>query len=131
MKTLKLHSDAGQHLALVGLLNGLGAQEAAGDTWLLDCGQISETILIVVLDGVDDATLPAAVGEAVASGQRVIGLWTSGAQGELPKPLAEYGAGTVGWSVDDLRRVLCGESPVWQDAGGETREGQSPKRNVC
>lgn len=131
MKTLKLHSGADHERALAGLLNALGAQETESGAWLLDCGQVSETVLIVVLRGVEDASLPAAVGAAVTSGQRVIGVWVPGTQGDLPQPLAEYGAGAVGWSVDDLRRVICGELPVWQDAGGETREGQSPKRNVC
>lgn len=131
MKTLTLHPTPELGQALADLLTRLGAAAQANGDWLLNCGSISETLLIVVLPAENDAALTAAVGSAVAQGQRVVGIWTPGLSGDLPQSLTDYGGAAVAWSVAALHGVICGEASVWEDAGGRARAGQSPKRNVC
>lgn len=131
MKTLALHPTPDQGQALADLLTRLGAAAQSNGDWLLNCGSISETVLIVVLPARNDAALTAAIGAAVAQGQRVIGVWAPGLSGDLPQSLADYGGAAVAWSAAALHGVICGEASVWEDAGGGERAGQSPKRNVC
>lgn len=131
MKTLTLHVAPDHSQTLGDLLTSLGATTQANGDWLLNCGSISETILIVVLPAWNEAALIAAVGAAVTQGQRVIGVWVPGQSGDLPQSLADYGGAAVGWSAAALHGVICSEASVWEDAGGGERAGQSPKRNVC
>ncbi|WP_312127463.1 hypothetical protein [Brevundimonas sp.] len=131
MKTLTLHTSPDHSQSLGELLTRLGAVAQANGDWLLNCGSFSETVLIVVLPVANDAALTTAIGVAVAQGQRVIGVWSQGLSGDLPQSLADYGAAAVGWSEAALRAVICGETALWEDAGGGARAGQFPKRNVC
>jgi len=131
MKTLACMTNSAHASALDSLLASLGAVRGAGGDWLLDCGQISETVILVVLPAASEADLKKTVSTAALSGQRIVGVWAPGAATELPAALEDYGGSAVSWSTETLRAVICEEQVVWQDPGGGERAQQSPKRNEC
>lgn len=131
MKTLACMTKSAHAPALDALLASLGAVRGAGGDWLLDCGQTSETVIIVVLPAASEADLETTVSTAALTGRRVVGLWPPGAPTELPAALRDYGGSAVIWSAEALRAVICEEQVVWQDPGGGERAPQNPKRNEC
>ena len=130
MKTLRPFASP-PDIDLPSLLDAAGAKPTASGDWLLDCGEFSETILIVSLPGADLEALKTEVEKAVAAGTRVVGIWKPGQDGQLPAALADYGAAVISWSADQVRKVICDGAPVWKDPGGGDRPAQKPKRNVC
>lgn len=117
--------------ALARLLEEAGAVRLRGGRWLLNCGEISEEVVLVVLPD-DAADLDARIREAISAGQRVIGIWRAGSEdAPLPQVMAEYGGAAIGWSADLLRRTICEEAANWEDASGQGRGDQGTKRNVC
>ncbi|MCB4767106.1 hypothetical protein LGR54_00670 [Ancylobacter sp. Lp-2] len=93
-----------------------------------------DVTLIVVLtpECADDPQLEGAVGSAVGSGGRAVGVWPKGAEERtLPSILGKIGSGAVVWDSKKLAAVLSDEESTWDTPAGEPRVAPKTKRNKC
>lgn len=82
-------------------------------------------VCVVVLEpGLVEEDLEPELGNAVARGCRVVGIWGGGADGDAT-PLGDYGSDTVAWEPGSIRDAVCGK-PKHQAPDGE--DAASPKR---
>ncbi len=89
-------------------------------------------IVILTPECVADPDLDEAVGKAVGSGGRAVGVWPKGSsEDQLPAILDKVGSGTVAWDPKDLASVLTDSETVWNTPAGEPRPVKKTKRNKC
>ena len=93
-----------------------------------------DVTLIVVLTPpcAEDPELDGAVGSAVGSGGRAVGIWPKGAEERsLPPILEKIGSGAVVWDPKKLAGVLSDEETSWETPTGVPRPAPKTKRNKC
>jgi hypothetical protein len=109
-----------------------GADDAQDDDE--ENAEEDDVTLIVVLTPqcVEDPELDGAVGGAVGSGGRAVGIWPKGAEERaLPPILEKIGSGAVVWDPKKLAGVLSDEETPWETPTGAPRPSPKTKRNKC
>lgn len=99
-----------------------------------DDDEEDDVTLIVVLtpECADDPELDGAVGTAIGSGGRAVGVWPKGAEdGAAPPILSKVGSGIVTWDPKKLSEVLSDTKTTWEKPDGTPRPKPITKRNKC